>query len=180
MSLLNAYIQQSKIEPINIRHEFYGMKIQQITNDLVSIFHTQTSEQYLSIMNSLSKTLEHLKSYDRSLEQQKMNYEEKLKMIAEEISIAKEYSMVDSLVREQVEELTRQQKELIRQQEGIIKMQTILNESFNHLHSFLIPNPERDKSRKSFNQLKQRGLYTSLYCPSSYLLFSHGYDHSIC
>jgi hypothetical protein len=147
------------------------MKIQQITNDLVSIFHTQTSEQYLSIMNSLSKTLEHLKSYDQSLEQQKMNYEEKLKTIAEEISIAKEYSMVDSLVREQVEELTRQQKELTRQQEVIIKMQTIVNESFNHLHSFLIPNPERDKSRESFNQLKQRGLYTSLYFPSHHIFY---------
>ncbi len=181
MSSLNAYIQQSNIEPINIHHEFYAIKIQQITDNLISIFHTLAPEQYLSIMNSLNKTLDHLKNYDKNLDQQKIDYENKLKSIAENISIAREYSMIDSLVREQVEDLTRQQKEFIRQQELIIKMQTIINETFNQLHSLLIPNSERDKSQELFNQLKQRGLYTCLYSPSPYLLlFSHRYNYSIC
>jgi hypothetical protein len=141
------------------------MKIQQITNEFVSIFDTQTSEQHLWIMNSLDTTLNHLKNYDENLDKQKLDYENKLKSIAEEISIAREYSMVDSLVREQVEDLTKQQKKLIYQQELIIKMQTIINETFHHLHSLLIPNPERDKSQKLFKQLKQKGLYTYRYSP---------------
>jgi len=141
------------------------MKIEQITKDFISMFDTQTSEQHLSIMNSLNRTLNHLINYNQSLDKQKIDYENKLKSITEEISIAREYSMVDSLVREQVEDLTRQQKEFIRQQELIIKIQTILNETFNHLHSLLIPNPEQDKSQELFNQLKKRGLYTYLYSP---------------
>jgi hypothetical protein len=141
------------------------MKIQQITNEFVSLFDMQTTEQHLSIMNSLHKTLNHMKNYDQNLDKQKIDYEIKLKSIEEEISIVREYSMVDSLVREQVEDLTKQQKEFTRQQELIIKIQTILNETFNHLHSLLIPNPEQDKSQKLFNQLKKRGLYTYLYSP---------------
>jgi len=165
LSSLNAYIQQSRIEPINIHHEFYAMKIQQITNEFVSLFDTQTSEQHLLIMNSLYKTLDHMKNYDQNLDKQKIDYEIKLKSIEEEISIVREYSMVDSLVREQVEDLTKQQKEYTHQQELIIKIQTIINETFNHLHSLLIPNPNRDKSQKLLKQLKQRGLYTYLYSP---------------
>jgi len=141
------------------------MKIQQITNEFVSLFDTQTSEQHLSIMNSLHKTLDHMKNYDQNLDKQKIDYEIKLKSIEEEISIVREYSMVDSLVREQVEDLTKQQKEYTHQQELIIKIQTIINETFNHLHSLLIPNPNRDKSQKLLKQLKQRGLYTYLYSP---------------
>ncbi len=179
MSLLNAYIQQSNIEPINIRHEFYAMKIQQITNNFISMFHAQTPEQQLSLMNSLSKTIEHFKSYDQNLAKEKIVYENKLKSIAEEISVAREYSMVDSLVREQVEDLTRQQKKLIHQQEWINQMKTILNETVNQLQTLFIPNSERDNNQELFKQLKQRGLYTSFRPPQSYLLFSHGNNHSI-
>jgi anion-transporting ArsA/GET3 family ATPase len=160
MSSLNAYIQQSELEPINIHHEFYAMKIQQIANDLVSIFHTQTPEQRLSIMNSLSKTLDHLESYDQILDKQKNDNENKLKYIAEELSIAREYSMVDSLVREQVDDLTKQQNQFTRYQQSIIKMRMIINEALDHFHSLLIPNPERDISQQLLKQLKKRGNYT--------------------
>jgi hypothetical protein len=160
MSSLNAYIQQSELEPINIHHEFYAMKIQQIVNDLVSIFHTQTPEQRLSIMNSLSKTLDHLESYDQILDKQKNDNENKLKYIAEELSIAREYSMVDSLVREQVDDLTKQQNKFTCYQQSIIKMRMIINEALDHFHSLIIPNPERDKSQQRLKQLKKRGNYT--------------------
>ena len=71
--------------------------------------------------------------------------------------------MVDSLVREQVEELISQQKKFTHQQKLIIKMQRVINETSNHLHSFLIPNSERDKTQELFKQLKQRGLFTYLH-----------------
>src|SRR5579871_3854992 len=103
------------------------MKIQQISNDLISMFSTQTSEPSFS----LSKTLDHLKSYRQILEKQKIEYENKLKHITEEISIAREYSMIDSLVREQIEDLKRQQNKFIHHQELIIKIQTILNQTLD-------------------------------------------------
>jgi hypothetical protein len=148
LSLLNAYIQQSDVEPFNIHHEFYAMKIQQIAKD----FPIQQS----SPMNSLIKTIEHLRNYDQNLEKQKVIYESKLKSIAEEIAIAREYSMVDSLVREQVEDLIREQKKLIQQQEWIIKMKTILNETL----SLSISKSDRDESYELF---KQRGLRISFH-----------------
>jgi hypothetical protein len=176
---LNAYIQQSNIEPINIHHEFYAMKIQQIIKNFISIFHTRTFEQQLSLMDSLNKTMDHLKNYNEDLDRQKIVYENKLKSIEEEISIAREYSMVDSLVRERVEDLIRQQKKLIRQREWIIQMKTISNEIFNQLQTLFIHNSERDDSHELFKQFKQRGLSTFFYPPQSYLLFSHGDSHSI-
>lgn len=160
MSSLNAYIQQSKIEPINIHHEFYTMKIQQIINDLISRIESQTSKQQFSIMNSLY----HLKSYIEFLNKQKNDNENKLKNIQEEISIAREYSIVDSLVREQIEDLIKQQNQLTYHQDMIINMQMILNEAFDRLHSLLIHNPEQNKSIELFKQLKHRGsLVISLF-----------------
>lgn len=166
LSLLNAYIQQSNIEPINIHQEFYGKKIQDIINNFISIFHSQTSEQHLLIMNSLYQTLNHLKNYQQNLDEQKIDYEKKLKSIVEDIYLAREYSMVDSLVREQIENLTKQQKQSIYQQEVASKMQTIINETSNQLQSLFIPNSERDKS---LDLLKQRGLFKYLYIFSNHI-----------
>jgi predicted RNase H-like nuclease (RuvC/YqgF family) len=148
MSSLNAYIQQAELEPINIHHGFYAMKIQQITNDLVS---TQTPEQ---IMNSLSKTLDRLRIYNQILDKQISEYEKNLKHITEEISIAREYSMVDSLVREQIEDLTRQQNECKRHLEMIVNIKTIVNAALEHLQPCLIP----DQRHELLKQLKLRGL----------------------
>jgi hypothetical protein len=131
------------------------MKIQQITKDLIPT--------NLSIMNSLNKTLDHLKSYIQILDQQKIENENNLKSIAEQISITREYSMVDGLVREQIEDLTKQQNQFIRHQEMITKMQIILNETFNHLQSQLSPNPEQNKTLDRFKQLKQNGMSSHLY-----------------
>ena len=114
----------------------------------------------MSIQNALNRTLEHVKSCNQYLEQQKLQYEEKLKSITEEIFEAKEYSMVDSLVREQMEDLIRKQKKLTREQELLTKMLKIVNETFNHLDPFRITNPEQEKTLKSFQQFKQRGLFT--------------------
>jgi anion-transporting ArsA/GET3 family ATPase len=135
------------------------MKIQQIANDLVSIFHTQTPEQHLSIMNSLSKTFDHLERYNQILDKKKNDNENKLKYIAEELSIAREYSMVDSLVREQVEDLIKQQNKFTRYQQSIINMEMIVNEVLDRFHSLFIPDPERDKSQQLLKQLKKRGYY---------------------
>jgi hypothetical protein len=131
------------------------MKIQQITKDLIPT--------NLSIMNSLNRTLDHLKSYIQILDKQKIDNEEKLKSIAEQISITREYSMVDGLVREQIEDLTKQQNQFIRHQEMITKMQIILNETLNHLQSQLSPNPEQNKTLDRFKQLKQNGMSSHLY-----------------
>jgi hypothetical protein len=131
------------------------MKIQQITKDLIPT--------NLSIMNSLNKTLDHLKSYIQILDQQKIENENNLKSIAEQISITREYSMVDGLVREQIEDLTKQQNQFIRHQEMITKMQIILNETLNHLQSQLSPNPEQNKTLDRFKQLKQNGMSSHLY-----------------
>jgi hypothetical protein len=131
------------------------MKIQQITKDLIPT--------NLSIMNSLNKTLDHLKSYIQILDQQKIENENNLKSSAEQISITREYSMVDGLVREQIEDLTKQQNQFIRHQEMITKMQIILNETLNHLQSQLSPNPEQNKTLDRFKQLKQNGMSSHLY-----------------
>ena len=63
--------------------------------------------------------------------------------------------MVDSLVREQVEDLTRQQKKLLQQQKWIVKMKMILNEILNQLQPLCVLNSDQDESHELF---KQRGL----------------------
>ena len=153
------------------------MKIQQIANEFTWKFRTQTPEQQLALMNPLSKTIDRLKSYAQALEKQRLTYEDKLKSIAEEISAAREYSMVDSLVRERVEDLTRQQKAVIRQREWISKRKTNLNETSKQLQTLLIPDAEREDSHELFKQLRQRGLSTSFDRSRAYRLFSHGSNH---
>ncbi|CAF5109372.1 unnamed protein product, partial [Rotaria magnacalcarata] len=130
LSSLNAYIQQSNIEPLNIHHEFYAMKIQQISNDLDSM---------LDI-----KTYHHLRIYQQFLDQQKIDNERKLKYIEDEIAIARQYSLFDSLAREQMDDLVRQQNKHTQNDESIVKLQQILNEVVNHLQSKVILNPEQD------------------------------------
>ncbi|CAF3503908.1 unnamed protein product [Rotaria sordida] len=160
LSSLSAYIQQSEIEPLNIHHEFYAIKIQQITNDLVSMFHNKTLESSLSNMNSFSKTFDHLKTYEQILNKQKINNENQLKYIEDEISIARKYSLFDSLAREQMDNLIRQQNEFTYHKELIVKMQIILNEIINQFYSLFISNFEQDKNQELFKQIKQRAIDT--------------------
>ena len=143
---------------MNIHHEFYAMKIQQISNEFISEFHIQTFEEQLSLMNGLRQTLDHLRDYEQNLNQQNLDYENKLKTIAEEIAIVREYSMVDSLVREQVDDLVKREKQLVRQQERMIRMKTNINETFQHLQELLIQNSDQEKCQELFKHLKQRGL----------------------
>lgn len=145
MSLLNAYIQQSSIESINLHHEFYAMKIQQISKDFISLFHSQTPEQHLLIMNSLYRTVERLKNYKENLEKQKVGYETKPNSI---------------------EGLTKQQNEYTYPQKLIMNMERIINETLNQFNSLLIPNLEQEKSLKLFNQLKERGFSQAFSSPS--------------
>lgn len=155
MSSLNAYIQQSQMEPIGIRHQFYAMKIQQITSDYLSEFHHQKSEQQFSL---LSKTLEHLSSYAEHLEKENLQLETKFQTLAEEISIAREYAMADSLVRERIEDLTKQQKIYTHQHDWISQMKKIVNETYHRLHALLPSDFIYDNSREFFKQLKHNGL----------------------
>ncbi|CAF1625727.1 unnamed protein product [Rotaria magnacalcarata] len=146
LSSLNAYIQQSNIEPLNIHHEFYAMKIQQISNDLDSM---------LDI-----KTYHHLRIYQQFLDQQKIDNERKLKYIEDEIAIARQYSLFDSLAREQMDDLVRQQNKHTQNDESIVKLQQILNEVVNHLQSKVILNPEQDENYDLIKQFKQRAIDT--------------------
>ena len=157
LSTLNAYIQQSEVEPINIHHDYYAMKIRQVTHDLVSMLNTTIPQSHLSITKSFGQTLDRLKIYDQILDKKKLDNENKLKHLEDEISVTREYSLLDSLVREQIENLTRQQNDFTRQQQLIIKTQMILNEAIEHLHQVLIPNLERDKNEKFLEQIKQKG-----------------------
>ncbi|CAF5061891.1 unnamed protein product, partial [Rotaria sp. Silwood1] len=70
------------------------------------------------------------------------------------------YSLFNSLVREQMDNLIKQQKEFAHHKELIIKMQTILNETINQLHSLFMFDLEHDKNQELFKQMKQKGLYT--------------------
>ncbi|CAF3003205.1 unnamed protein product, partial [Rotaria sp. Silwood2] len=158
LSSLRAYTQQSEIEPLNIHHEFYAMKIQQITNDLVSMFHNKTPESSLSNMSSFSKAFNHLKTYEQILNRQKINNENILKDIDDEISTAREYSLFDSLVREQMDNLIRQQNEFTHNKQLIIKIQTILHETTNQFHSVFISNFEQDINQELLQQMKQRAI----------------------
>ncbi|CAF4669063.1 unnamed protein product [Rotaria sp. Silwood1] len=160
LSSLNAYIQQSEIEPFNIHHEFYAMKIQQITNDLVSMFHSKTSDSSLFNTNQFSKSFDHLKTYEQILNKQKINNENKLKHVEDEISIARGYSLFDSLVREQMDNLIKQQNEFAHHKELIIKMQAILNETINQFHSLFMFDFEHDKNQELLKQMKQRAIDT--------------------
>lgn len=162
LSSLNAYLQQSRIEPINIRHGFYAKKIQQITEDLISVFSNQTSEEQIALTDALSKTLDHLTSDAEYLDEENLDLMAKLKILEEEISAAREYSMADSLVREQIKDLTRQQTKYAHQQDWIVQMKNIVKETYDHLHALLPDHFERDDSRRFFEQLKQNGLSISL------------------
>ena len=71
MSIINAYIQQALIEPINVRQEFYVMKIENLSKEISSKFDAQTMEYRLPMMNSLNYTLEYLKRYDQILTKRK-------------------------------------------------------------------------------------------------------------
>ncbi|CAF4553692.1 unnamed protein product [Rotaria socialis] len=144
LSSLNAYVQQSKIEPLNIHHEFYAMKIQQISNDLDST---------LDI-----KTYHHLEIYQQFLDQQKVDNERKLKYIEDEIATARQYSLFDSLAREQMEDLVRQQNRHIQNDELIVKLQKIINELVHHFQSIVILNPEQDNNYDLIKQFKQKAI----------------------
>ena len=146
------------MEPIGIRHQFYAMKIQQITNDFLLEFHHQTSEQQHSLLYMLNKTLDHLSSYAEHLERENSQLETKFQLLAEEISIAREYAIADSLVRERIEDLTKQQKIYTHQHDWIIQMKRIVNETYHQLHALFPSDFMRDDSRKSFEQLKGNGL----------------------
>ncbi|CAF3680452.1 unnamed protein product [Rotaria sp. Silwood1] len=138
--------EMEQIEPFNIHHEFYAMKIQQITNDLVSMFHSKTSDSSLFNTNQFSKTFDHLKTYEQILNKQKINNDNKLKHVEDEISISRGYSLFDSLVREQMDNLIKQQNEFAHHKELIIKMQTILNETINQFHSLFMFDFEHNKN----------------------------------
>ncbi|CAF1261150.1 unnamed protein product [Adineta steineri] len=178
LSSLNAYIQQSINEPMNIHHEFYAIKIQQITNDLMSMFHIQSVSQ----MNLVSKTLDHLESYIENLDKLMNDNENKLKYVAEDLLATRKYSMIDSLVREEFEDLIMQQNKLIHYQQSIIKMRAIATEAFNHFQSLDISNPEKTNSQQQFKEFKQKAMepiiqsieYENLSkCVSPHLLLLH-------
>ncbi|CAF0967334.1 unnamed protein product [Adineta steineri] len=178
LSSLNAYIQQSINEPMNIHHEFYAIKIQQITNDLMSMFHIQPLPQ----MNLVSKTLDHLESYIENLDKLMNDNENKLKYVAEDLLATRKYSMIDSLVREEFEDLIMQQNKLIHCQQSIIKMRTIATEVFNHFQSLGISNSDKANSQQQFKEFKQRAMETIIQsieyenlskCVSPHLLLLH-------
>ncbi|CAF1497745.1 unnamed protein product [Adineta steineri] len=178
LSSLNAYIQQSINESMNIHHEFYAIKIQQITNDLMSMFHIQSLPQ----MNLVNKTLEHLESYIENLNKLMNDNEIKLKYVAEDLLATRKYSMIDSLVREEFEDLIMQQNKLIHYQQSIIKMRAIATEAFNHFQSLDISNSEKTNSQQKFKDFKQRAMETiiqsieyenSSKCVSPHLLLLH-------
>lgn len=152
MSSLNAYIQQSDVEPLNIHHEFYMMKIQQISNDLLSKLNENSSNTY-----SISKTYSLMKNYQRSLDQKRIQNQNKLKYIEDEISDAQSYSLYDNLVREELENFIQQRNELIRHEEFIIKLQTILNETLIQFPS----NLAQDDSYQLMKELKQQGSHNN-------------------
>ncbi|CAF5069225.1 unnamed protein product, partial [Rotaria sp. Silwood1] len=66
------------------------------------------------------------------------------------------YSLFNSLVREQMDNLIKQQKEFAHHKELIIKMQTILNETINQFHSLFMFDFEHDKNQELFKQMKQK------------------------
>ncbi|CAF1549019.1 unnamed protein product, partial [Rotaria sp. Silwood1] len=70
------------------------------------------------------------------------------------------YSLFDSLVREQMDNLTKQQNEFAHQKELIIKMQAILNETINQFHSLFMFDFEHGKNQELLKQMKQRAIDT--------------------
>ncbi|CAF5057525.1 unnamed protein product, partial [Rotaria socialis] len=82
--------------------------------------------------------------------------ERKLKYIEDEIATARQYSLFDSLAREQMEDLVRQQNKHIQNDELIVKLQKILNELVHHFQSIVILNPEQDNNYDLIKQFKQK------------------------
>ncbi|CAF4799517.1 unnamed protein product, partial [Rotaria socialis] len=132
------------------------------------------------------KTYHHLEIYQQFLDQQKVDNERKLKYIEDEIATARQYSLFDSLAREQMEDLVRQQNRHIQNDELIVKLQKILNELVNHFQSIVILNPEQDNNYGLIKQFKQKGLQDipspTISCQRalSIVSFSHRRHHSIC
>ncbi|CAF3888872.1 unnamed protein product [Rotaria sp. Silwood1] len=69
---------------------------------------------------------------------------------------ARGYSLFDSLVREQMDNLIKQPNEFAHHKELIIKMQAILNETINQFHSLFMFDFEHDKNQELLKQMKQR------------------------
>ncbi|UJR31391.1 hypothetical protein I4U23_018885 [Adineta vaga] len=161
LSSLIAYIQQSIAEPFNLRHQFYSMKIRHIVNELVATIQTQTLEQRLSIIRTLGNTLEYVEHYRERLKELKDDNERESKNIAEQLSNTREYSVVDSLVREEVEDLMKQQNTVIHIRQAISRMEVIASEAFEHIHSILISNQVQENYQPSLTELKQRDFANS-------------------
>ena len=153
LASINVYVQQARVEPINIHHEYYATKIQQHADDWVSLIRNRSAEQRLPMMNALSRTVNHLKAYSQVLDEQSKSVETKLQRLGEQVTNAQGYSMVDSLVRELIEDLTRQQNAHRRQQTALGGMVSVVHSVRDQLEPWLIPNLARDQ------RLTQQGLY---------------------
>ena len=107
------------------------------------------------MMNALSRTVSHLNAYSQVLDEQNKSIETKMQHLQEELANAQEYSMVDSLVRELVEDLTSQQNAYRRQQTALAGMASIVHSVRDQLETWLIPSLVRDQ------RLNQQGLSES-------------------
>lgn len=171
MTILNTFTQQSIIEPFNLHHEFYSTRIAHAA---------YLQKQGLSVTSALSRTLKYLEYYAKSLEELNIDNENDLKNITEQLFNTRKYSVVDTLVREQVEDLVEQENRVTRCQQSIIRIQTTINEVIEHLRALLISNTEQKTYPLSLVELKQKGLrYKLIIFSQLKLSFSNRIDHSI-
>lgn len=169
MSALSAYIQQSTIEPLSIRHEFYMLKIQQLTDVLISIFATLTPEQRAMNLSSLDGAIQSLTTYTAQLDQLQKNISQQSKDIQEQIILVRDYSMVDSLVREQMEDLVKQQNALARDHQSVLQIRSQASEVLERLRSLLTPDEQRVHHQQKLKEIEQRGRphHSLFHSPSS-------------
>ncbi|CAF0923023.1 unnamed protein product [Adineta ricciae] len=147
--ILNAFTHQSTIEPFNLHHEFYSTRIEHVAN---------FQKPNLFVPSSLNRTLQYLEYYAKSLEEVKIDNENDLKNITEQLFNTRKYSIVDSLVREQVEDLVEQENRVTRRQQSIIQIQTMLDEVIEHLRALLNSNTEQRTYPLSLVDLKHKAI----------------------
>ncbi|CAF0920812.1 unnamed protein product [Adineta ricciae] len=147
--ILDTFTHQSTIEPFNLRHEFYSTRIEHVANFL---------KRGLFDPSALNRTLQYLEYYAKSLKEVKIDNENDLKNITEQLFNTRKYSVVDSLVREQVEDLAEQENRVTRCQQSIIRIQTMIDEVIEHLRTLLSSNTEPRTYPLSLVELKQKAI----------------------
>jgi hypothetical protein len=150
-----VYIQQATIEPVHLHHDFYAMKMNEITDDIIERLNNPLNHQssLATHMSILRRILDQLINYEQILIELSLDISTRMARLKTALTLAQEYSIADSLVREQINDLTWQHCQYRHEQERLIYLQDMRTKTYDRLRVQFV----FDTDRQLFIELKQQG-----------------------